>query len=668
MRFKQHFVTAVFFGFLTGFYFLLFGCAAYLASPYYRTSSAGDRLFVFKLQLFANMPLFVIVGIIVALLFSLLSRRFNFFKSKGGSFYLFFFSGLSIYLQFKLFSGSYVVSTLPRIVKLLLYPSAAVAVTLFLGLFYLLAKKRLADKDSGNRLLALEGMLAGLFLLMIVLGLVKPTASWSALSRPTQEGPNILLITVDTLRDDHLSYRGYSRRTSPNIDRLAAEGVVFENAYTAVPRTFPSLCSFMTGKYAHRHGARNNFHHALPDFNLTLAEILKKEGYLTGAVVTNLGLQAHRKLGQGFDYYLETDHQNFQALKVPALRLLDFVGLRYPLRSLWDDQAGRTRSEAQKFIERNRGKKFFLWVHFLDPHMDYNPPLEFAGVFDRGYEGRYRNHFQFGNIPAERMIFECPLDPREIRHAISLHDGEILHTDNEIGKFFGRLKEWGLYENTLIIFSADHGEGLGEHGYFFTHGDLIYNDCVHIPLLIRFPGGAAKREISAPVSSVDLMPTILDFLGLEPPEGLDGISLLPTIFGGAEPRRAIFGESGISILSSSNPRMKIAIKPQRPLGIPPAEWFPIWEEVFNRAKFRMMVEGDWKLIYTPDEGSGSFELYDLASDPAEKINLYEEKAEIAERMRGRLMSWVKGDTLRNAEAISYDREMISNLQSIGYLR
>ena len=668
MRFRQHLSTAVFLGFLTGFYFLLFGSAAYFASFYYPTSSACDRLFVFKLQLFANIPLFVIIGIIVAVLFSLLPRRFGFSRGRGGITYLLLFSGLSIYLQFKLFSGSYVVSGLPGIVKVLLYPSAAVAVTLFLGFSYLLARERLADEDSENRLLALEGMLAGLFLLMIILGLVKPTTSWSALSRTATEGCNILLITVDTLRDDHLSYRGYFRKTSPNIDGLASEGVVFENAYAAVPRTFPSLCSFMTGKYAHRHGARNNFHHALPDFNLTLPEILKGEGYLTGAVVTNVGLQAQRKLSQGFDYYLETDHQNIQAQKVPALRLLDFVGVRYPLRSLWDDQAGRTKSEALKFVERNRGKRFFLWVHFLDPHMEYNPPSEFTGVFDRGYRGRHKNHFHFGNIPSQRMIFECPLDPREIQHAISLHDGEILHTDNEIGKLLSKLKEWGLRENSLIILSADHGESLGEHGYFFTHGDLIYNPCAHIPLLIRFPGGTVRRRISTPVSSVDLMPTILDFLGVEPPEGLDGVSLVPTIFGGAEPRRAIFGESGISIFSSSNPRMKIEIEPQRPLAIPPEEWFPLWEEVFNDAKFRMMVEGNWKLIYTPDEGSGSFELYDLASDPAEEINLYEEKAEIAERMRGSLMSWVKGDTLRNVEALSCDREMISNLQSIGYLR
>jgi len=668
MRFKQHLLTAVFFGFLTGFYFLLFGCAAYLASSCYPSSSGCDRLFVFKLQLFANIPLFVIIGIIVAVLFSLLPRRFGFSEGRGGIIHLLLFSGLSVYLQFKLFSESYVVSDLPPVLEILIYPSAAVAVILFLSLPYFLMRRTLAKEDSENRLLALEGILAGLLLLMIILGLVKPTASWSALSRPAGGGYNILLITVDTLRDDHLSYRGYFRKTSPNIDSLASEGVVFESAYTAVPRTFPSLCSFLTGKYAHRHGARNNFHHALPDFNLTLPEILKGEGYLTGAVVTNAGLQARRKINQGFDYYLETGHQNSQAQKVPALRLLDFLRLSYPLRSFWDNQAGRTRAEALKFLQRNRDKRFFLWVHFIDPHMDYNPPAKFARFFDRDYKGRNKNHFHYGKVGAERMIFDCPLSPREIQRAISLHDGEIRHTDNEIGKLLSKLKEWGLFENSLIIFSADHGESLGEHGYFSAHGDLIYNPCMHIPLLIRFPGGAVRKRISTPVSSVDLMPTILDFLGVEPPEGLDGVSLLPIIFGWVEPRRAIFGESGISIFSSSNPKMKIEIEPQRPLAILPEEWFPLWEEVFNDAKFRMMVEGDWKLIYTPDGGSGSFELYDLASDPAEETNLYEEEAEIAERMRGRLMNWVKGDTLQNIEAISYDREMISNLQSIGYLR
>lgn len=668
MRFKQHLLTAVFFGFLAGFYFLLFGCGAYLASSHYPTSSVADRLFIFKLQLFANIPLFVIIGMIVAVLFSLLPRRFDFSKGRGGIIYLLLFAGLSIYLQFKLFSGSYAVSGLPPVLKILIYPSAAVAVILFLSLPYFLTRRRLAKEDSENRLLALEGILICLFALVLVLGLLKPTPSWSAVNRRTGEGNNILLVTVDALRDDHLSHRGYLRKTSPNIDGLASEGVVFENAYATVPRTFPSLCSFLTGKYAHRHGARNNFHHALPDFNLTLPEVLKQEGYLTGAVVTNVGLRSFRKIGQGFDYYLETDHQNSQAQKVPALRLLDFLRLSYPLRGLWDNQAGRTTSEALKFVERNRHKRFFLWVHFFDPHMDYNPPAKFARFFDRDYKGTYKNHFHYGKVGAERMIFDCPLNKSEIRHAISLYDGEILHTDNEIGKFLSKLKEWGLYENSLIIFSADHGESLGEHRYFFAHGDLIYNPCMHIPLVIRFPEGEIRRRISAPVSSVDLMPTVLDFLRVESPQGVDGVSLLPTIFGGRTPRRAIFGESGISIFSSSNPRVRIKLGPQRPPAIPPEEWFNLWEEVFNGAKFRMMVEDNWKLIYAPDGGSGSFELYDLAQDPVEEVNLYQKEPQIAERMQGRLMSWVKEDTLRNTEAISFDPEMISNLQSIGYLR
>jgi len=668
MRFRQHLLTAVFFGFLTGFYFLVFGSMAYLASSYYPTSSVADRLFIFKLQLFANVPLFVIIGIFVAVLFSLLPRRLNLPQNGEGITCLLLFSVLSIYLQFKLFSQSYLVSGLPEVIKILLYPSAAVIVVLFLSLSYFLVKRMLTDKESENRLLALEGILMGLLALVIVLGLIKPPPSWSALNHRTGEGYNILLVTVDALRDDHLSYRGYLRKTSPNIDGLASEGVVFENAYAAVPRTFPSLCSFLTGKYAHRHGARNNFHHALPDFNLALPEILKQEGYLTGAVVTNVGLRSFRKISQGFDYYLETDHQNSQAQKVPALRLLDFLRLSYPLRGLWDNQAGRTTSEALKFVERNRHKRFFLWVHFFDPHMDYNPPAKFARFFDRDYKGTYKNHFHYGKVGAERMIFDCPLNKSEIRHAISLYDAEILHTDNEIGKFLSKLKEWGLYENSLIIFSADHGESLGEHRYFFAHGDLIYNPCMHIPLVIRFPEGEIRRRISAPVSSVDLMPTVLDFLRVESPQGLDGVSLLPTIFGGRTPRRAIFGESGISIFSSSNPRMRIKLGPQRPPAIPPEEWFDLWEEVFNGAKLRMMVEDNWKLIYTPDGGSGSFELYDLAQDPVEEVNLYQKEPQIAERMQGRLTSWVKEDTLRNTEAISFDPEMISNLQSIGYLR
>lgn len=668
MQFKRHLATSVFSGYVTGFYFLAFGSLAYLSSSHYAGASSLDRLFVFKLQLFANLPLFAVIGALAAVPVWLVSRRSRFPEMGAAVMYPAIFSLLAIYLQFKLFSSSYVVGGLPNILKILLYAAAALIVIALLAGLHFLLSRRLKERNSENRLLAVEAIILVLLILVVLAGFISPTTSWSNPTRRDGRGPNILLITVDTLRDDHLSCRGYYRETSPNVDALASEGVVFEGAYASCPRTFPSLCSVLTGKYVHRHGARNNFHHALPGFNLTLPEILKREGYLTGAVVTNVGLQARRGIDQGFDYYLETDHQNLQAKKVPALRLLEFVGLSYPLRSLRDNQAGRTGLEAVKFIKRNRDERFFLWVHFLDPHMDYNPPPKFAGLFDPDYRGRYENHFYYGGIGGAKMIFDCPLSPEEIEHAIALYDGEIRHTDNEIGKLLEKLKEWGLYDDCLVVFSADHGESLGEHGYHFAHGDLIYNPCVHIPLVIRFPRGERRKRVSTPVSNVDLMPTVLDFLHLRPPKGLDGFSLLPLIFQDVRPLRAIFGESGISLSSRSNPRMGVGIELENPTVVSPADWFPHWERVFNQAKFRMMIEDDWKMIYTPDGGSGSFELYNLARDPEEEVDLYEKEAEIAGRMRERLSGWVAEDTLQNAEAISHDREMISNLQSIGYIR
>jgi arylsulfatase A-like enzyme len=668
MQFKRHLAISLFSGYVTGFYFLAFGSLAYLSSSHYSGASSLDRLFVFKLQLFANLPLFAIIGALAALPIWLVSRRFHPLEMGAAVVYPAIFSLVAIYLQFKLFSSSWIVGGLPNILKILLYAAAALIVIALLAALHLLLSGRIKKRDSDNRLLAVEAIILALLILTVLAGFISPTTLWSAPSRGTGKGTNILLITVDTLRDDHLSYRGYSRETSPNLDTLASEGVVFENAYASCPRTFPSLSSVLTGRYVHRHGARNNFHHALPGFNLTLPEILKREGYLTGAVVTNVGLQARRGIDQGFDYYLETDHQNLQAKKVPALRLLEFVRLSYPLRSLRDNQAERTRLEAVKFIKRNRDRRFFLWVHFLDPHMDYNPPPKFAGLFDSDYRGRYRNHFHYGGIGGAKMIFDCPLGPAEIEHAIALYDGEIRRTDNEIGKLLDKLKEWGLYDDCLVIFSADHGESLGEHGYHFAHGDLIYNPCMHIPLVIRFPRGQPRKKVSTPVSNVDLMPTVLGFLHLRAPKGLDGLSLLPLILQDLQPVRRIFGESGISLSSGSNPRMGVEIELENPTVVSPEDWFPHWERIFNQAKFRMMIEDEWKMIYTPDGGSGSFELYSLARDPGEEVDLYEKETEIGERMRRQLLGWVAEDTLQNAEAIPHDKEMIANLQSIGYIR
>jgi len=318
-----------------------------------------------------------------------------------------------------------------------------------------------------------------LYFIVIMLVLTGSIRIAYCMSRPGNS-LNLILITIDTLRSDHLGCYGHDAIKTPNIDGLAHNGTLFTNAYSPSPLTFPSHVSLMTGQYPIRHGVQNNCSFVLNDSAETLAEMMKKKGYATGAIVASFVLASHFGLSQGFDLY--DDYFLHQNIEKP-----DYS----------EDQriADTVTDLANAWIQKSRNKPFFLWVHYFDPHSPYTPP----SPFDESY-----------------------------KH--NPYDGEIAYTDQCIGLFWEELKKLSLLDNTCIVLVGDHGEGLWEHNEQ-THGLFIYDTTLRVPLIISYPKLFPKgNRVPSLVRTVDIMPTMLELLGIGSKKtSIQGTSLIPLI-------------------------------------------------------------------------------------------------------------------------------------------
>ncbi len=283
-----------------------------------------------------------------------------------------------------------------------------------------------------------------------------------ALPQALAAGSNVLLISIDTLRADRLGCYGYEKATTPVLDRLASESARFENAFSPVPLTLPAHASLLTGTYPIYHGVRDNSGFVLPEGRTTLAEVLRGEGYRTGAFVGAFVLDSKFGLGQGFERYFD----DFD------LSELETVSPGYVQR-----RADEVVAETLRWLGGDDDRPFFAWVHLYDPHDPYTPPQPYAAA-----------------------------------HPGRPYDGEVAFTDHQIGVLLEGLRKMGRYEDTLIVVVADHGESLGEHGEQ-KHGLFVYNATQQVPLLVRLPGASGSAQVvSEPVSLVDVLPTILQLL------------------------------------------------------------------------------------------------------------------------------------------------------------
>lgn len=413
--------------------------------------------------------------------------------------------------------------------------------------------------------------------------------------------PNVILITLDTTRKDHLSLYGYGRKTTPNLDKFAAEGAVFDAVFSSSSWTVPSHASIMTGLYSKSHGAEFEYQHLDPGYP-TLAGILSGNGYDTAGFVVSPALNEWYGIGRGFKKY----EQSF----------------------IKDDPDEKNELEMNaaifKWLKQDRGEKpFFLFVNYFDPHNPYRHHEKPVSFVDSAYNGDLnRERVAIGENPErgddrhinERVIrYRQPLKPEDLHQLVALYDEEIAYMDYCLGQLLGKLKDDGLLDNSIVIIVADHGESLTEH-FLMSHGRALYKQLIDVPLVIYYPPQiSAGTRVKSPAQNVDILPTVLDYAGISKIQNVSGVSLRDVIKNGkVDENRVIFAES-----------------------YPDPSWTKWFSPRFNR-KARVIISRHWKYFLYSD---GEEELYNLEKDPEETKNLAACSPAVAKRMKNMLLAF-----------------------------
>jgi len=403
--------------------------------------------------------------------------------------------------------------------------------------------------------------------------------------------PSIVLVTIDTIRADHLGAYGYFRDTSPVFDGFAAEGVLFERAYAPMATTLPVHVSLLTGTTTLRHGVKGNFGTTLQALDgamglRTFAQVLRGLGYETAAFVSATPLKRHTGIDAGFVHFDQPSAKRRRAAGTTdrALAWLDIAASMRPI---------------------------FLWVHYFDPHDPYDPPEPFDASFRADADLR-------GFL---RALGLSEWDDPEIQRINDLYDGEILYTDGQLGRLFAALREAGLWDESAVVVAGDHGEGLGQRDWL-EHG-RIYDEHIRVPLVIRLPDGEGRGRRSARLASlVDVVPTLVAALDL------------PV----AETDRAQW--EGNDLLAPKPPRrFAFAERVHR--------YHPDWEPGPKYA----LVGRRWKYFHRP---LGSDELFDLHADPLETRNVIEAHPRVAAAMLSRIRRALVHDVRREPEELPLD--------------
>jgi len=351
----------------------------------------------------------------------------------------------------------------------------------------------------------------------IIVGLAKGIANIDASELQLSEPPkNVILITISTLRADHVSCLGFERDTTPNFDNFGEENILFRNAFATSGWMMPAHGSIFTSLYPSLHGA-THINKSLGDKHYTLAEILSDNGYYCVGFCCNPRLDQEYGFAQGFDIY-----DDYSVSMILQSLILGNEGT-------FDINKQRTNAlindSAIGWLQSNTHKPFFMFIHYYDNHWDYLPPSPYYNLYDPDYDGPID-----GTEIAREPLFSNPPGEKDIQHIIALYDGEVKQTDNDLGEMLKVLKDRRVFDNSIVIILGDHGEQFYEHGHTSHHG--VFEELIHIPLAVSIPGTQAKGKIvDSLVSQMDILPTVLDYLQIPAPEQCQGKSLKPVIEG-----------------------------------------------------------------------------------------------------------------------------------------
>jgi len=451
---------------------------------------------------------------------------------------------------------------------------------------------------------------------------------------------NVVLITIDSLRADHVGFYGYQKGTTPNLDRFAEEGVVFTEAIANGSHTAISFPAVLTSSYASMHGG----HGYLSDERLSIAEWMGKQGYSTAAFHSNPYLSSRYNYDKNFDTFYDSMHSRFSSsLSFKILdKLVEMAHERKYVKGLMPyllkivsyykpyaipyEEAETLTQRAVRWL-RKCDNKLFLWVHYMDTHWPWIPHQNHEG-------GTVRSKDAF-KLWWKMLIDPSSISDEELKKLVELYDGEIRYLDHVLGRFLHELKEMGLYDDSLIMVLSDHGEELGDHGDIGHHNLKLYEELIHVPLVIRFPKAAqAGSSVDDLVSFLDIAPTVADWLEERMPSKWIGKSLLPTIIDGKE-------AENVGVISEGN------IK-----------------NGHNVVSYRSKK---WKYII--DERSTRRELYDVKNDPRETYDLSEIETDVVRKYEAEISEHISktSGTSISLPKINDDERLKERLKALGYI-
>jgi arylsulfatase A-like enzyme len=501
-----------------------------------------------------------------------------------------------------------------------------------------------------SRIFALNWAAPALAVILMVTGFALGAES-SSLVIPkapiagTSPHPNVILIVMDTVRADHLSIYGYNRDTTPNLKKLAADSVLYPQALSAADITLTSHASIFTGLYPSWHGAYCQPPEATYGRRIgpvpTMAEELAKNGYHTLAVAANLYLRAEFGLQRGFAEFriprpvpVLAGDESWYMLRNGMRRAINMVADT----SQFDRLYSRADAINREFFDMLRQPAlarapFFAFFNYMDAHFPYIPPHP----FDRLFPGKISaTEAELDAIQARVGTLGDPLPPLYTSHAISQYDGGIAYIDSQIGQLVDWLKSQNLYDNTMIIVTADHGESFGERR-LFLHGNSLYANLLRVGLLVKYPYGAHAGVVDAPVSLIDIFPTVMKAAGVEPPPGIQGRDLLDPA---ASDPRELFSESF---------PCPVLHGPQCPSG----------------CLMRTVVSWPDKFIWS---SKGSPEAYQLRQDPGETHNLFGSLNKTAQALSAALRAWIKTMPPQLKQNVTMSPEDVKRFKALGYIQ
>jgi arylsulfatase A-like enzyme len=613
-----------------------------------------------------------IVALLIVCILLIISASFYLMRTqRKGKFFISF-----IVLSTGLFAFLELVITLrdsPSIIlrstRGVLIVSSSAVLTFFLCLFLQRIMAALSEKPAIRKVpggLKLVVGLTGIIAVEIFLSMA--TTAWRDPSRViggnSSRLPDIVLVVLDTVRADRLSCYGNSIEMTPNIDRLAEAGVVFENAISTAPWSIPSHASLFTGCYPLTHGATWGYPYLDEDL-VTLAGFLSDIGYSTLGLSNNPNVGISTGLSRGFHNFVEVWRRN---VKYPSLFLriqfwvTELLGMEDD--SARDEGAGDTNEIVRLVLRRGLGSPFFLFVNYMEAHMKYDPPHP----FDEMYAGRGERVTRMKNLDFmflfEMLAGKARLQPMDRETLIGLYNGEIAYLDYRVGELTEDLKVHDSFENTLIILTSDHGENLGDHG-LLDHQFSVNETLLRLPLIIHFPPALPMGlKIATPVQSVDLFPTILALLS--DLNGMDSSGHTKNLIGSVG--RQMQGMSLIDVIDGNAGRDPAYSEYYFPANII-EEFSRLYPDV-STAHLEMdllaLRVGDSKLIRRSD---GVRMLFDLGEDPGEEVNLAEAMPSVADSLDETLDRWrsLLPRKVLGEEPLEIDKEARDALRERGYV-